>query len=114
MWAGVYHEPPISKGLTALGRVLPGQHLQVVNFAGQLRLRNAIQELPHARLLACAELRGGAVRNDVSLVEQNHTVGDEKRAGKLVSDDDDGDAERLLQFQDEVVAAGGDDRVEAG
>src|SRR5580692_11521657 len=75
------------------------EHLQIIHFARHFRLGHAVQELAYARLRAGAHFRGGADGHDVALVDQHHTIGDQVSAGQFVSDDDNGHAEGLLQFQ---------------
>ena len=48
--AEVYHVRDRFPTSTPVGRVFARQHLQIVDFAGHFRFRNAIQELAHARV----------------------------------------------------------------
>src|SRR6185437_377112 len=80
---------------------------------GNVRFRNTIEKLAHARLLARFQLFHGAERDYVSLVYQDHAVGDEEGAGELVGDDDNGHSEGFFQFQNQIVDACGDDGIEA-
>src|SRR5579863_4866653 len=46
--------------LTPRGLSVPGEHLQIVEFLGDFRFRNSIQELAHARVLARLKLFFGS------------------------------------------------------
>src|SRR5271154_9436 len=61
-----------------LRRIFPRQHLQVVYFPRKFRLGNAVQELANARTGARAQLFGRAVGHDVTLIHQDHPVGDQE------------------------------------
>src|ERR1041384_3199845 len=60
------------------------------------------------------EFGWSAVSYDAALVQQNHSIGDQKRAGKLMGYDDHGDPERFFQFQQEFIDSGGDDGIQPG
>src|SRR5216684_7425681 len=90
------------------------EHLQIIQLASHFRLRHTIQELTHARLSAGPHFIGGADGYDVAFVDQDHAIGDQIGAGQLVGDNDDGHAEGVLELQNELVDARGDNGIEAG
>ena len=63
-------------------------------------------------LRALLDLLGRAHGQDVAAIDQNDAVGDQEGAGQFVRHDDDAHGVCLLEVQDEIVDAGGHDRVE--
>jgi hypothetical protein len=62
---------------------LCGQHLQVIQFSGHFRFGNSIKKLD-SWLSTGAHFLGRAEAHDVALVNQEHPVGDQKCARKLM------------------------------
>src|SRR5271163_913227 len=98
--------------LLPLRRYVPRQHLQIINLTRQFRFRHAVQKLPHPRLLALLHFCYRIVRDDHALIQQNHSVGDQKCAGQLVRHHHDRDAKRFLQFQYQLVDPRRNNRVQ--
>src|ERR1035438_2866600 len=70
------HDILISKGSTLStlrGRPVAREHLQIVEFLGNFRLRYPVQELAHTRMSACLELLLGSQRHDVASGAHNNT-----------------------------------------
>jgi len=97
---------------------LPGhfssQHLQIIDFQAEFGFGDAVKKLPNARLCAGLQLGGSAVGYDAAFVEQDHAVGDQESAGEFMRHHNDGDAEGLFQFEQELVDSRRDDGIEAG
>src|SRR5713101_484180 len=89
------------------------QHLQVIQFPGNLGFGNTIKELPDSGLGTGAHLFGRAERHDVAFVDQKHAVGDQERARQLVRNHNDGHVERALQFQNQFVDTCCDDGIQS-
>jgi hypothetical protein len=87
--------------------------LQIIHFASHFGLGHAIQELADAWLRAGAHFGRRAHGHDVTFVDEHHAIGDQVGACQFVSDYDDGHAKGLLQFEDQLVDAGGDDGIQS-
>src|SRR6266481_2911783 len=89
------------------------QHLQVIQFPGNLGFGNTIKELPDSGLGTGAHLFGRAERHDVAFVDQKHVVSDQKCARQFVRNHNDGHVERTLEFQNQFVNACCDDGIQS-
>src|SRR5690242_18099206 len=87
------------------------QHLQVIQFILDLRLRHAVQKLTHARVGAACKFLLRADRDDVAAVDQEHAVRDQECTGQFVRDHHHRDGVGLLQIQNQVVDARRNDRI---
>jgi hypothetical protein len=68
-------------GLLTLRRSVSREHLQIVNFASQFRLGDAIEKLANTGLGAFLQILRGVVGHDDALVEHDHAIGDQESAG---------------------------------
>src|SRR5688500_454054 len=89
--------------------ILPGPAAVGQGAGGQ-----AVDELPDQRVLAVAHLVGGGGDNELAPVEQHHAVGDAEGGIHLVGDDHAGDAELLVQVDDQLVDLRAGDGVKTG
>src|SRR5207247_4764876 len=89
-------------------------YLQVIQFLRDRGFSDAVQKLANAGMCAGAHFFRGAQRNDVTFIDEDHAVGDEKSAGELMRHNDDRHVKRLLEFENEFVDSSGDDGIEAG
>ena len=88
------------------------EHLQIVHFPGDLWFGNSIKKLPNSSMCTGAHFLGGADSNDVALVNQHHAIGNQECARQFVRDDDDSHAKCALEFENQLINTGRDDRVE--
>src|ERR1700730_3889339 len=72
------------------------QRLPIVEFASAFRFSDTTEKLADARLRAGAHLFGCSDSNDITLVDQDHAIGDQVGASELVSDHNDGHTKSLL------------------
>src|SRR5438132_5696347 len=103
----------ISGRAPLLAPALPasGQHLQVIQFIFDLRLRHAVQKLTHARVGAGRKFLARADGDDVATVDEEHTVRDQEGAGQFVGDHHHRDGVGLLQTQNQLVDARRHERI---
>src|SRR5690349_5410715 len=90
------------------------KHLQIILFARDFRFGHAVEELTHSRLRACTHFGSRTDGQEVAFVDKDHAIGNQIRARQFVSDHDDGHSKSLLQFEDQLVDAGGTNRIQTG
>jgi len=87
------------------------QHLQIIQFFGHCRFGNTVQELPYARMRARTHLLRSPDGDYVALVNQHHAVGDQEALASSLCDHDDSHVKGLLEFEDKLIDARGDNRI---
>src|SRR5208282_4046430 len=105
--------PALPRSLRPPFGLMLRQHLQIIKLLRHGGFRNAIHELANPWMGAVFHFLYGAQRHHISLVNQDHAVGDQKRAGQFVRNHDDGHVEGTFQFQNQLIDAGSNDGIEA-